>query len=148
MYCKKLMIFILGVMVALAASAQVYRCKVTSGKIIYKDTLCTGSQDTKLIKRAPTDIEVLEEHLRKSEENERKAGVRAEMAEDSSYVSDHKNRTVNINYHNDSFEKSKSSECTSAKNDLDFVSRIQTLSPEVRHSRMSASTLNVQISCR
>ena len=93
MYCKKLMIFILGVMVALAASAQVYRCKVTSGKIIYKDTLCTGSQDTKLIKRAPTDIEVLEEHRRKSEENERKAGVRAEMAEDSSYVSDHKNRT-------------------------------------------------------
>lgn len=148
MYYKKLIIFILGGMVAFTASTQVYRCKATSGKIIYKDTLCAGSQDTKLIKRAPTDIEVLEEHLRKSEENERKAGVRAEIVENPSYVSDPKNRTVNINYHTDSFEKSKSSECTRAKKDLDFVSRIQTLSPEVKHSRMSASTLDVQFSCR
>lgn len=138
--------------IANAGMAQVHRCKDASGKISYSDVACPSSQSGDLVQRAKTREEQLEERLRIAEENERKSAKRAEKAERSaersSYDRSPQERTVNINYRNDTPDKSKTWECTRAKQELDSIASMQTLSPDMRRSRMSAASANVSVSCR
>ena len=131
-----------------AASAQVYRCKDSSGNTIYAEKPCSGSLSGQQIQRAKTREEMLEDRLRVAEENERKANIRALSAERASFSREPQERTVNINYQDNTPDKSKSIECINAKKELDFVSSIQTLSREDKRARMSAADTNVRVSCR
>lgn len=148
MSCKKLLIFVCASLIAGAASSQVHRCKDATGRTNYTDAPCSGSQNGQLILRAPTREEILEERLRVAENNERQARVRAEIAERSSYARGSQDQNVNINFRDNTPDKSKSSECLGAKKELDYVSSIQTLAPDVKRSRMNAASTNVHVSCR
>lgn len=136
------------VVLANAASAQVYRCKDASGNTTYAGSPCTGAHTGTQIQRAQTREEMLEERLRIAEENERKANIRAQTAERASINRESESRTLNINYQNNTPDKSKSIECMNAKKELEYVSSIQTLSRDAKRARMSAADSNFWVSCR
>ena len=131
-----------------AVSAQVYRCKDASGKTLYSDLPCSGAQSGEQVQRTKTREELLEQRLRIAEENERKATIRAQIAERTPAIVEPQERTLNINYRDNTPDKSKSSECADAKKELDFVSSTLTLSGEARRARIGAAETNVRVSCQ
>ena len=67
---------IIFTVLALPASAQVHRCKDTSGKMTYTDTLCGTGQSGGLIERQRAQSAIYEERMQAAEAEDRKQAQR------------------------------------------------------------------------
>lgn len=129
---------------ALAAQAQVYRCKDASGRTVYSDAACPSNSTGAVIERRKTEQEVMAERLQAAEANERKWRQRAFEAQQEARMQARAPDPVPPPAYED---RSSSYECKRALRNQETVSSIRTGTPEERRNRINAETMKVNAAC-
>ena len=138
---------------SLPASGQVHRCKDATGHLTYSDQPCDAGKSGGVIERQKSREQILEDRLQAAEANERK--YRAQGAERERLVFDQQQQQSQAQQRQDREAATKlapqnlaaSRECKSAKNDLEFASRLPTKPKADKQARMNAAIAKVNASC-
>ena len=136
---------------AMPASAQVHRCKDTSGKLTYSDQPCAAGQSGGVIERQKSREQILEERLQAAEANGRK--YRAQDAERERQMFElqqqQQRRQTAPPYGAQAAtqDKSSSRECKEATKKLEFVSSIPVTPRVDSRMRVNAAIAQVNASC-
>ncbi|AVS68125.1 DUF4124 domain-containing protein [Paracidovorax avenae] len=132
---------------ATGATAQVHKCRDSTGKLVFSDRPCEAGQSGELVQRQRTKEEILRERLEAAEANERKYRARSEAKEDEL---SQQRRALNQPVQAASpatAPQSQTRACQDARKELDFVSSIRTLSQSERRMRTNAAITNVNAAC-
>ena len=135
---------------AMPASAQVHRCKDSSGKLTYSDQPCATGQSGGILERQKSREHILEERLQAAEANERK--YRAQDAERERQMFEQQQQqqrqpAATYGRQATTQDKSSSRECKEAMKNLEFVSSIRTAPKGESRLRTNAAIANVNASC-
>ena len=132
---------------AMPASAQVHRCKDSSGKLTYSDQPCAAGQSGGVIEHQKSREQILEERLQAAEANERK--YRAQTARQEAQIFEQQQRQAALPYGGQvtAQDKASSRECKEAMKKLDFVSSIRTVPQNEKRMRTNAAITQVNASC-
>ncbi|NIF82531.1 DUF4124 domain-containing protein [Comamonas sp. Tr-654] len=131
---------------ALPATAQVYRCKDSTGSITMSDKPCSVGQSGELLERKRSNEEIDQERMQAAEANERKYRQQLHDMQHSQLESQQR-RLEHQSSGAQAVSPSQSPACKEARKELEFVSSVRTVSQDEKRMRTNAAISNVNAAC-
>ena len=129
------------------STAQVHKCKDSSGKLAYSDQPCAPGQNGEIIERQKSREQILEERLQAAEANERKYRSQAAQQEVQMFEQQQRQSAMPQSRQPVAQDKAASRQCKEAQKELEFVSSIRTLSQNEKRMRTNAAITSVNAAC-